>query len=154
MWKIGGLVMFVFAMVLTFASMAAAEPDPNFRICINGTNNNGDSVDYVLFAEPNDARDFLYDVNGTGSISISGVTDLDLLVSGTSETKGLIIDLFLEGKTIVENNQYSSWFSLIIDAQADFPGRFVTGITVTDLTNSNPETRYKIQGTAQIIQCE
>jgi hypothetical protein len=151
MWKIGGLVMFVFAMVLTFASMAAAED--NFKVCVNGTNNDGDNIDYVLFAEPNDVRDGLFDVNGTGSIS--GIADLDFLVSGTADTSGGFINLSLDGQKIVENNQYSLFFSTTMYAVQDNTfGSFIAGLTVADLTNSNPETRYKLTGTAQVVPCE
>ena len=96
--RIIGFVIVVCAMVLAFAPIAAAED--SFRICVNGTTNSDVNINFVLYGEPNDAEDSLFDVDGTGSFS--GIGDL----------------------------------------------------IVTDLTNSNPEARYKLQGTAQIVPYE
>ena len=149
--RIIGLVIVACVMVLAFAPMAAAED--NFKICVNGTTNTGVNINYVLYGEPNDLRDGLFDVDGTGSFS--GIGDFDFLVNGTADTSGGFINLSLNGKTIEGDNQYSLFFSATMyDQGGTIFGSFIGGLIVTDLTNSNPEARYKLQGTAQIVPYE
>jgi len=145
------LIIVVCAMLLTFASIASAAG--NFTVCINATTGSGDNINYVLYAEPNDARDRLYDVNGAGSFS--GLADFDFLFSGTADIRGGFIDLSLNCKKIESDNQYSLYFSATMNpVQDNALGSFVAGLIVTDLTNSNPEARYKLQGNVQIVECE
>ena len=145
-------VVLVFAMVLISIRTASAEG--NFTVCINATSNSGDNIDYVLYAEPNDARDRLYDVNGTGSIS--GIANFNFLFSGTADvTTGGVIVLSLNGDTIEGDNQYSLFFNTTMNnIEGSWFGSFIGGLIITDLTNSDPEERYKLQGTAQILECE
>ena len=144
-------IVVVFAMVLTFTSTASAEG--NFTVCINATTSYGDNITYLLFAEPNDARDRFYDVSGKGSFS--GLADFEFSFSGTADVRGGYIDLSLNGKTIEGDNQYSLYLSSIMyDVTGTTSGAFVGGLIVTDLTNSDPEARYKLQGNAQIVKCE
>ena len=146
--RIIGLVIVVCAMVLAFAQMAAAED--NFRVCVNATTSTDVNINYVLYGEPNDAKDGVFDINGTGSFS--GIGDFDFLVSGTASTSGGFISLSLNGKAIEGDNQYSLFFSATMYDQGGTTfGSFIGGLIVTDLTNSNLESRYKLQGIAQIV---
>ena len=151
MGRIIGLLIVVFAMVSAFAPMAGAAD--NFRVCVNAQTNSGDNIDYVLYGEPNDAKDGLFDVNGTGSMS--GVADFYFLVSGTADTSGGIIQLSLDSTRIEGDIQYSLYFNATMYEQGNATfGSFTAGLIAIDLTNSNPETRTKLQGTAQIVDCE
>jgi hypothetical protein len=154
MGRIMGLSIVVFATVLALTQMAVAED--NFRVCVKAQTNSGINIDYVLYGEPNDAKDGVYDVNGTGSVTgMTSVPDIDFLVSGTASTSGGGISLSLNGNTIEGDNQYNLYFNTYMYEQGISTfGSFTAGLIVTDLTNTNPESRYKLQGTAQLVDCE
>ena len=166
--EITGLVIAVFAMVFSFASMAAAED--NFKVCVKAETISNDVIDYILYGEANDSKEGVLDVNGIGSFTgMVSVGNFDFLVSGTASTvfwrdgepiRGEILGLALNGQTIEGDNQITLFMSASNMSKSEvvgdvLSGSFIAGLTVTDFSpNPKPTSRYKLEGIVQTVPCE